>query len=169
MHIAIYGAALSTLIVLVGGGRWLYVHATKRSERKKFRTDLYLLRKIDRTTKETHPIVVALLANLGKERIALKGLYYSGVAENGCETSGCMGWYEQPDEAYGIRNRLLPLILESGQTADLPMINIGVITETNNLKIWFTDFDDNNIFLEEKDILSVKRHIEKYLNEQKNS
>lgn len=169
MHIAIYGAVLSTLIVLVAGGKWLYEYAKKRNELKKFQTDLYLLRKIDRDTKQTHPIVVVLLANLGKERIALKSLHYSGVAENGCETKGCMGWYEQPDEAYGIRNRLLPLILESGQTADLPMISIGVITRTSQLKIWFIDFEDNKIFIEKQDIESVKRDIEKYQNEQPSS
>jgi len=80
-----------------------------------------------------------------------------------------MGWYEQPDEAYGIRKRLLPLILKSGETADLPMIYISVITKTKNLKIWFTDFNDKKIFLEGKDIQSVKRDILKYLDEAKNS
>ncbi|MCP5008104.1 MAG: hypothetical protein GY941_29830 [Planctomycetes bacterium] len=109
--------------------------------------------------------MVVLLANLGNERISLKSLHYSGVAENGCETSGCMGWYEQPDEAYGIRNRLLPLILESGQTADLPMISIGIITRNKQLRIWFIDFDDKKIFLEKKDIQSVMRDIEEYQKE----
>ena len=113
--------------------------------------------------------MVILLANFGNERVALKSLHYSGVAENGCETSGCVGWYEQPDEAYGIRNRLLPLILESGQTADLPMIYTSVITKTKQLRIWFMDFDGNKIFLEKKDIQSVMRDIEKYQNEQQDS
>ncbi len=154
---------------MVAVSRYLYLYFNKKNELKKFKTDLYLLRKVDKTTKEIHPIVVILLANLGVENIALKDLQYSGTAENNCETSGCMGWYEQPEEAYGIRNRLLPLILKSGETADLPMISIGVITKTNNLKIWFTDFNNNKIFLEEIDIQSVKKDIINYINETKNS
>jgi hypothetical protein len=72
-------------------------------------------------------------------------LEYQGVAENGLETTGCMGWYEQPEELFGIRNRLLPIVPESGQTADLPMVEIGVITRIKNLKIWLTDFGNHRI------------------------
>jgi hypothetical protein len=138
-----------------------------RKERAKFQTDLYFLRKVDRSTKEIHPIVVVLLANLGAERIALKSLDYQGVAENGLETTGCMGWYEQPEELLGIRNRLLPIVLESGQTADLPMVQIGVITWTKDLKIWLTDFDGRRYYLDEADIANVRRDVDKFLLELK--
>ena len=114
-----------------------------------------------------HPIVVVILANLGAERISLKSLEYEGTAENGPETKGSMGWYEPPEEAYGIRNRLLPVVLESGQTADLPMIQIGVITRTKNLRVWFTDFNDRKYYLEQRDIDKVKRDIEKFMAQKK--
>lgn len=119
--IAIYGAVLSRIIAFIATARFVIGKAIVWKERKKFQTDLYFLRKIDRNTKETHPIVVVLLANLGTERISLKSLEYEGIAENGLETTGCMGWYEQPEELFGIRRRLLPVVLESGQTADLPI------------------------------------------------
>jgi hypothetical protein len=166
--VALYGAVLSTIIALVAGIKWLLSKYKTRKEIKKFKTDLYFLKKIDRRTKKVHPIVVVLLANLGKHRISLKSLEYSGLSENGLNTTGSMGWYEQPDEVYGIRKRLLPIVLESGQTADLPMIHIGVITRTKNLKIWFTDFDDKRHYLEERDIEKVRRDIEKYTQEASN-
>ena len=165
--IAIYGALLSTIIVLVASIRFIVKKIRVSKERGKFQTDLYFLRKVDRNTKEVHPIVVVLLANLGAERIALKSLEYQGIADNGLETTGCMGWYEQPEELFGIRNRLLPIVLESGQTADLPMVEIGVITRIKNLKIWLTDFDDHRYYLAENDINKVRHDVEKFLLEQK--
>lgn len=165
--IGIYGAALSTAIAVVAAARFGWRHLEKRRERAKFQTDLYFLRKIDRQSKTEHPIVVVLLANLGEERISLKSLEYDGVTENGVETRGSMGWYEQPEEAYGIRNRLLPVVLESGQTADLPMIQIGVVTRTKALRIWFTDFNDRRYYLEQRDIDKVKRDIEKSIAQKK--
>lgn len=165
--IAIYGAALSTIIALVAVARFAWHFFKKRSERAKFQTDLYFLCKIDRQTKTEHPIVAVLLANLGAERISLKSLEYEGIAENGLETKGSMGWYEQPEEAYGIRNRLMPVVLESGQTADLPMIQIGVITRNKNLRIWLTDFNDRQYYLEQRDIDKVKGDIEKFMSDKK--
>ena len=103
----------------------------------------------------------------GSERIALKSLDFWSVAENGLETTGSMGWYEQPEELLGIRNRLLPIVLESGQTADLPMVQIGVITRTRDLKIWLTDFDGRRYYLAEADIAKVRREIDKFLLEPK--
>ena len=165
--IAIYGAGLSTIIALVASLRFIARKIRARKERAKFQTDLYLLRKVDRSTKEVHPIVVVLLANLGRERISLKTLEYKGIAENGLETTGCMGWYEQPEELFGIRNRLLPIVLESGQTADLPMVEIGILTRIKNLKIWLTDFDGRRHYLSDNDINKVKRDVEKFLQERK--
>lgn len=167
--IAIYGAVLSTIIALVAFFKFIEQKIRVRKERAKFQTDLYFLRKVDRSTKEVHPIVVVLLANLGSERIALKSLYYQGIAENGLETTGCLGWYEQPEELFGIRNRLLPLVLESGKTADLPMVEIGVLTRIKNLKIWLTDFDGRRHYLAENDITNVKNDVEKFLLEHKAS
>lgn len=165
--IAIYGAVLSTFIAVVAVVKHFARKLLAWKERAKFQTDLYFLRKIDRTTMQVHPIVVILLANLGATRISLKSLEYQGTAENGLETSGSMGWYEQPEELYGIRNRLLPIVLESGQMADLPMVEIGVLTRINNLKIWLTDFDDRRYYIAENDISKVRRDIEKFLQERK--
>jgi hypothetical protein len=165
--IAVYGAALSTIIVIVATVRFVIKKALARDERKKFQTDLYFLRKVDRNTKEIHPIVVILLANLGTERISLKSLEYEGISENGLETTGCMGWYEQPEELFGIRKRLLPLVLESGQTADLPMVEIGVITRVKNLKLWLTDFANRRHYIDESDINKVRHEVEKFLLEKK--
>lgn len=78
-----------------------------------------------------------------------------------------MGWYEQPEEAYGIRKRLLPCVLEPGQTADLPMIYISVITRIKDVKIWLSDFDDRRYYIEQRDIEHVRREIEKYLEQSK--
>lgn len=161
--IAVYGAALSSIIALIATVRFVIRKIVAWNERKKFQTDLYFLRKIDRNTKEIHPIVVLLLANLGTERISLKSLEYDGIAENGLETTGCMGWYEQPEELFGIRNRLLPLVLESGQTADLPIIQIGVISRVKNLRIWLTDFSNRRHYIDEHDISKVRRDVEKFL------
>jgi hypothetical protein len=166
--IALYGALLSSLIAFVAIWRFLAQKLRTRRERRKFQTDLYFLRKIDRSSQKVHPIVVVLLANLGTERVALKSLEYDGLAENGLKTSGAMGWYEQPEELFGIRNRLLPRILESGHTADLPMVEVGVITRIRNLRIWLTDFDDRRYYVAERDIDSVRRDVEKYLAESTN-
>lgn len=163
--IALYGAGLSTLIAVVASWRFLSRKRGEERELRKFQTDLYFLRKIDRTTGKVHPIVVVLLANLGSSRVSLKSLAYEGVTENGLKTGGFMGWYEQPEELYGIRNRLLPCVLESGQTTDLPMVQIGVITRTRGLKIWLTDFSDRKFYIEDRDIDKVRRDIERYLAE----
>lgn len=109
---------------------------------------------------------MVLLANLGSERVSIKSLEYEGVGENGLSTRGGMGWYEQPEEAYGIRKRLLPVVLEPGQTADLPMIYISVITRVKDVKIWLTDFEDRRFYIEQPDIDHVRRDIEKYLEKQ---
>ena len=89
--IAIYGAVLSTVIGLVASLRFIVRKIRTAKERAKFQTDLYFLRKVDRNKKEVYPIVVVLLANLGSQRISLKSLEYQGIAENGLETTGCMG------------------------------------------------------------------------------
>ncbi len=78
-----------------------------------------------------------------------------------------MGWYEQSEELFGIRNRLLPIVLESGKTADLPMVEIGVFTRFKNLKIWLTDFDGRRYCLAENDINKVRDDVEKFLLEGK--
>jgi hypothetical protein len=94
--IAIYGASLSTLIAAAGSFKFFARKFRAKRERHKFQTDLYFLRKIDRTTKETHPIVVLLVANLGTERISLKSLNYEGISENGLPTTGCTGGTNSP-------------------------------------------------------------------------
>lgn len=160
--IGIYGAILSSIIVGVALVRYVTQKRHIAGERSKFRTDVYFLRKIDRSTKKVHPIVVVLLANLGAQRISLKSLKYSGIAENGVDVSGSMGWYEQPEELYGVRNRLLPIVLEGGQTADLPMIQVGVLTRVRQLKIWLTDFDDQRYYIESADIEKVRRDVEDF-------
>ena len=165
--VGIYGALLATTHLVVASLKSISRRIKRKKERAKFKTDLYFLRKVDSRTKEVHPIVVVLLANLGAERIALKSLDYQGVAENGLETTGCMGWYEQPEELFGIRHRLLPAVLESGQTADLPMVEIGVITGIKNLKIWLTDFDGHRYYLDGNDIAKVKHDVEQFLLEKK--
>ena len=161
---AFYGAALSSVIAIVAVVRYIARKLRSRKERAKFQTDLYFLRKIDRNTKQVHPIVVVLLANLGTQRISLKSLDYEGIAENNLKMTGGMGWYEQPEELYGIRNRLLPLVLEDGQTADLPMVEIGVLLRVRQLKIWLTDFDDHRYYIEDRDIEKVRRDVEKFVN-----
>lgn len=161
--IALYGAVLSSVIGIIACFRFLAKKLRTRRERGKFQTDLYFLRKVDRVTQKVHPIVVVLLANLGTERVSIKSLEYEGIAENGTKTRGEMGWYEQPEELYGIRNRLLPRILESGQTADLPMVEIGVMSRTRDLKIWLTEFNDDRFYIADRDIAKVRRDVEKYL------
>ena len=165
--IALYGAILSSLIAAVASWRFIARKFHERRELHKFQTDLYFLRKIDRTTREVHPIIVVLLANLGTARISLKSLEYEGIAENGAKTQGAMGWYEQPEELYGIRNRLLPCVLEGGQTADLPMVQIGVISRARDFKSWLTDFDNRRFYIEECDIEKIRRDVEKYLEARK--
>jgi hypothetical protein len=163
--IALYGAVLSSLIVFVATWRFVAQKLRTRRERRKFQTDLYFLRKVDRASQKVHPIVVVLLANLGTERVAVKSLEYDGLAENGLKTTGAMGWYEQPEELFGIRNRMLPRILESGQTADLPMVEIGVLTRIGNLRIWLTDFDNRRHYIAQPDIEKVRQDVQKYLEE----
>ena len=166
--IAFYAAVLATITAVVAGIRWVVQWIRERKERNKFQTNLYFLRKIDRITKQIHPIVVVLLANLSTARISLKSLEYEGMAENGVKTSGSMGWYEQPEELYGIRNRLLPIVLESGQTADLPMIEIGILTRARDLKVWLTDFNERRYYISDNDIKNANYEIGLFLG-QKNS
>jgi hypothetical protein len=165
--IALYGAALSSIIAVVASWRFIARKLREWRELRKFKTDLYFLKKNDRTSREVHPIVVVLLANLGTARISLKSLEYEGIAENGLKTQGAMGWYEQPEELFGIRNRLLPCVLESGQTTDLPMVEIGVISKIRDLKIWLTDFDDRRFYIEERDIENVLLDVQRYLEKKK--
>jgi len=165
--IALYGAVLSSLIAVVASWRFFAGKLLEWQELRKFQTDLYFLRKINRATREVHPIVVVLLANLGATRISLKSLEYEGIADNGLKTQGSMGWYEQPEELYGIRKRLLPCVLESGQTADLPMVEIGVISRIRDLKIWLADFNGRRFYIEPHDIENVRRDVENYLETRK--
>jgi hypothetical protein len=130
--IALYGAVLSTLIAITALAKYFHLNWRLNKERSKLEISLYFLRKVDRTTKEVHPIVVVLLANLSSTRFSIKSLEYEGITQNGQKVTGSMGWYEQPEELYGIRNRLLPVALESGQTADLPMVEIGILTRIKN-------------------------------------
>ncbi len=159
--VALYGAILSTIIVVVGFIRFCIAKIKKNKEKKKFKTDLYYLLKIDQVTKEKFPIVVILLANLGSERITIKGIEYSGYTRKGIKTEGSPGWYEQPEEAYGIRKRLLPIVLESGETKDLPMLSPAIFENTDKLKIKLFDFDDKEYFIEQCDIEKINREIEK--------
>lgn len=64
--LTVYAALLSTTIVLVASVKFVAKRIRARKERAKFQTDLYFLRKVDRSTKEVHPIVVVLLANLSR-------------------------------------------------------------------------------------------------------
>jgi hypothetical protein len=124
---------------------------------------LYFLTKIDRTTKEKHPVVVVLAANLGVERIALKSLEYQGISRtNGLKTTGACGWYEQPEELFGIRNRLLPRVLASGETADFPMLEIGVLVDVQQLKVWLTDFKDRRYYLADRDIERMRHEVQRF-------
>ena len=79
--LGVYGAGLSTSLALIGIGRYVTRKWCAKRERAKFKTDLYLLRKIDKTTRKVHPIVTILLANLGTERLSLKSLEYEGVVD----------------------------------------------------------------------------------------
>ena len=162
--ISIYAAVLSTIIALVAVIRQIRKWWRTRRERDKFQTDLYFLTKVDRTTREKHPIIVVLAANLGDERIALKSLEYQGISKtNGLMTSGMCGWYEQPEELFGIRNRLLPRVLASGETADFPMLEIGVLIDVQELKVWLTDFNDRRYYLADLDIENMRHELRRFL------
>lgn len=163
-YIGLYGAILSTFIVLTHVGIFGYSFYHKKIEKNKFKTDLYYLTKIDNKTKKKHPIIVILLANLGRERISIKAIEYSGIS-NGLKTSGSPGWYEQPEEVYGIRNRLLPVILETGQTKDLPMLPVSIFEKIDNLKIKLIDFNDKEYFIEQRDINKIKKKITRFKKE----
>jgi hypothetical protein len=165
--ITVYSAFLSTIIAVVAVVKFIAQKIKSRKERDKFKTDLYFLKKIDKSTQKVYPIVVILLANLGTETIALKSLEYEGIAENGIEINGSLGWYEQPEELFGIRNRLLPIVLRSGQTADLPMIEIALLTRVKDLKIWLTGFDDYQYYIDQNDIQHVLADVNKFINERK--
>lgn len=165
--VAIYGAALSTLITVIAGICWIHKQYKKHLEKNKFSTMLYLLRKIDKDTKKVHPVIVLMIANLGTEKIAFKSLEYDGIAENECRVHGNVGWYEEPEAAYGIRNRLLPTIIESSDVKDLPILSLGIFSNTRNLRIWLTDFDDKKYFLEEQTIKEAILDVNKYLEENK--
>ncbi|MGN7437673.1 MAG: hypothetical protein ACTHOO_03440 [Alcanivorax sp.] len=157
--IGIYGAILSTMLTIVAGIKYLYLTYKKRTEKKKFSTFFYLLRKKDKRTGDIFPVVVLMIANLGTERISFKSVYFSGIAEHGGQMTGSPGWYEEPEAAYGINNRLLPVVLESGQVADLPLLNTGIFTGNKDLKIWLTDFDDKKHYIKKEQINMAKQQI----------
>jgi len=156
--IGIYGAILSTLIAIAAVFRWTISWRKRETEKKKLGTELYLLNKIDINTKKKHPVVVIMLANLGSERISIKGIEYSG-SKSGMPSKGSPGWYEEPEARYGIQKRLLPVVLESGQTKDLPILSIGIFSHNDDLKIWLNTFDDEKVFLDESDILKMKDEV----------
>lgn len=162
--IAVYAAVLSTAIAIVSVVRLVAKWWRSKRERGKFQTDLYFLTKVDRTSREKHPIVVVLAANLGDERIALKSLEYQGISTtNGLKTNGICGWYEQPEELFGIRNRLLPRVLASGETADFPMLEIDVLTDVRDVKIWLTDFNDRRYYIADHDVDKMRHEVRKFI------
>jgi hypothetical protein len=159
--IAIYGASLSSLIAIVAVARHFYIKNHEKKERLKLQTTLYLLNKIHPKTQKKFPIIVVLLANLGKERISIKGIEYEGKTKGGVKTSGTPGWYEEPEAAYGVMKRLLPVVLESGQTKDLPIIPTGVFIHIQDLKIWLNTFDNKKIYLKKEDIVDINGQIKR--------
>ncbi len=157
--IGLYGALLSTAIAVVA--TWRHFHRAQKIEREKAKVQftLYLLNKLDRNTKKAFPIVVVMVANLGTERVSFKRMHYSGIANPGGKCTGTPGWYEEPEAAYGIMKRLLPVVLESGQTVDLPLLSAAVFKNIDNLEIWMEDFDDKKFYISGKEVADMQRKV----------
>ena len=49
------------------------------------------------------------------------------------------------------------------------MVEIGILTRIKNLKIWLFDFDGRRYYVAENDIEKVKRDVEKFLQERKDT
>ena len=162
--IGVYGAALSSLIAVVAAVRWALAWRKHRLEREKVQIFARLLTKVDKSSGRRFHIGNLIVANLGENRVAFKGLEYEGFS-NGMRTTGSMGWYEQPEELFGIHNRLLPLVLESGQTADLPMVELGYL-RIDGVRIWLTDFDDHKHYLTERELNQLREEVKRRVPEQ---
>ncbi len=159
--IAIYAAGLSTATAFVLAIRFGLEWMRTRRERRKLQTDLYLLNKVDSDSGQEHPIIVVMAANLGDGRIAIRSVEYEGIAKtNSLKIAGTCGWYEQPEELYGIRKRLLPRVLASGEVADFPMLEIGIFTGIQELKIWLTDFTGRRYYLGDGNVQRARRDIQ---------
>lgn len=157
--IGLYGAVLSTAIIAVAVWRHFYRARKIKREKAKVQFTLYLLNKVDRNTKKTFPIVVVMLANLGTERVSFKGLHYTGISNHGSKCTGTPGWYEEPEAAYGIMKRLLPVVLESGQTVDLPMLTTSVFKNNKDLRIWLEDFDNNKRYIPDSEVSDMQKKV----------
>ena len=55
--------------------------------------------------------------------------------------------------------RLLPVVLESGQTVDLPLLSAAVFKNIDNLEIWMEDFDDKKFYISGKEIADMQRKV----------
>ena len=148
-------AGLFTLLLMVIIIKFCWNKYKKNKENKeknKLKIFLYYLSRIDKKREQKHSIIVILLANLSSERISIKDIEYSGKSKNGAKITGSPGWFEQPDELSEIRNRILPVLLEPGQTVDLPLLKIAIFKDIKDLKIKLIDFDDKEYLIEQFEI-----------------
>lgn len=118
--VAVYGAALSTVIALVGAGRFIYLKWSGRKEKKKVHVSLNYMITNDPKTREKVDIGFILFANLGKSTIVLKEVEYVGDGSRGSP-----GWYQEPDATYGLMKRVLPAVLKPGDVVELPLFYLA--------------------------------------------
>ena len=120
--IGIYGAGLSSVIALVAAISYFSKDFRERRERKKVHVSLYrLIKRHPERPEEKFPMIAILVANLGDARISIKSVEYCRAGDTSHASAGSAGWYEEPEAAYGRGKRILPAVLESGQTLDLPL------------------------------------------------
>jgi hypothetical protein len=118
--VAVYGATLSTVIALVGAGRFIYVKWSDRREKKKVHVSFHHMITNDPKTKERVDIAFILFANLGESTIVLKEVEYFGDGSRGSP-----GWYQEPEATHGIMKRVLPAVLKPGDVVELPLFYLA--------------------------------------------
>jgi hypothetical protein len=104
-------------------------------------------------------MIAMLVANLGNSRVAIKGVEYSLTGDPTLGTGGSPGWYEVPEAAYGRGRRLLPTVLEPGETVDLPLFSYEFFDRAEDMKMWLNTFDDKRIYLDEVEIKGIAHTI----------
>ena len=155
--VAIYGAVLSTVIVVFSGGKYLYEKRLHHKEKDKIYISLNNMITNDPKTKEKVDIAFILFANLGKSTIVLKEVEYFGE-----KSKGSPGWYQEPEATYGLMKRVLPAVLKSGDVVELPLFYLAFFKHEYDRMI-LRDIEDKEYDVPKNDILRMR----KKLNEKK--
>jgi hypothetical protein len=153
--VAVYGAALSSVIALVGAGKFVHSWWSENREKEKVHISLNYMITNDPKTKKKVDIAFILFSNLGKSTIVLKEVEYTG--EN---FTGSPGWYQEPEATYGIMKRVLPAVLKPGDVVELPLFYLAFFTHDFD-KMILRDIENKQYIVPDREIQHLREKAKK--------